>query len=128
MLNLLEKLAGPKGRKVSLFLAEVVSYAGLTALTINPKWLSCLTMVGFFVVLLIVLSPFTFHAVDVSKEGESGFLLSLRLTVVLALPILLSTAIKNEIASDVPRLIWMTAAFACTSALSRRCRRKLPGI
>lgn len=123
-----QKITVPSWPKVSLFFAEVVSYAGLTAMSIRPDWLNWFTMVVFFVVLLLVLSPFMIHAVKVSPTGDSGFLLNLRLTAVLALPLLVSTAIKDGIEADVPRLIWMTIAFALTSTLSRRCRKKLPGV
>lgn len=123
-----QKITVPSWPKVSLFFAEVVSYAGLTAMSIRPDWLNWFTMVVFFVVLLLVLSPFMIHAVKVSPTGDSGFLLNLRLTAVLALPLLVSTAIKDVIEADFRRLIWMTIAFALTSALSRRCRKKLPGV
>ena len=123
-----QKITVPSWRKVSLFLAEVVSYAGLTAISIRPDWFSWFTMAGFFVVLFLVLSPFMCHAAKVSPTGDSGFLLCLRLTAVLALPLLVSTAIKGSIEADVPRLFWMTFAFALTSLCSRRCRKKLPGV
>lgn len=128
IMKIWKQLKGPKGRKISLFAGEVVSYAGITALLIYPERYNLLSLFVACVLLVLVLSPFIGHAAEVSEKGESGFKFSLFLTSALALQPFATFAVKSAPISDSARLGWLIVTYIVTSLIARWSRKKLPGV